>query len=260
MNKKLLLAIVLVFVGVYLGMSKIDVNIKESTSHSNTSRPSQKNEKGRKVIEKKSIALGNESNKTKNRNSIKFEKDFYKKNQYLKEISKDPEFVEVYKKAIDKFKSQQFAEDMAVWLAIGLIFDSSPEYGELFERSISQLNEQKDEVYTAITNSMDSLKAEDSFLRQQLINVVGVMSLDKEKKISFFGNESSRVVILDENGEFSPDSLNITNSIAFLKQSGTTNEEARKFLEKSLKANPDPAIQEELRVRYDSYFPGVTNL
>ena len=86
------------------------------------------------------------------------------------------------------------------------------------------------------------------------------MDIKKDKKISFFGSEASRKVVLDENGEFSPDSMNITNSIAFLKQSGSSIDEARKFFEQSISINTDPKIQEELKVRFNTYFPGAVNL
>ncbi len=191
---------------------------------------------------------------------IEFKKVKYIEDEYLKDISQDPDFENVFHGAMSKFGRFEFAEDLAIWLAIGVIFDSSPEYGAIFENSIKELNSQKDEVYTAIFQTMDSIGAEDSFLRQQLINVIGVMDLEKDKKISFFGNEASRVVVLDENGDFSPDSMNITNSIAFLKHSGSSLDEVRKVYEKSILANSDPKVQEELTLRFNTYFPGSVDI
>lgn len=218
------------------------------------------------VNKERGVASNKPVNKTSNQEvslkpkKIEFKKTKYKENEYLKYISKDPGFEDVFHKAMAKFGNFEFAEDLAVWLAIGVIFDSSPEYGVLFENSIAELNSQKDEVYSAVSQTMNSIGPEDSFLRQQLINVVGVMDLEKEKKVSFFGSEASREVVLDQNGDFSPDSMNITNSIAFLKHSGSSLDEVKKVYEKSILANPDPKIQKELMVRFNTYFPGSVDI
>lgn len=195
--------------------------------------------------------------KEKNTDKLEFNKPYYRENEYLSELSKNPDFRNIYNKSQAMFGEYKFGEDLSVWLAIGIIFDSSAEYGEIFEKSISKLNEQKSDVFLAVSNKVNSLNSSDSFLRQQLINVVGVMSIEKAKKISFFGSEISRKVYLDKNGDFSADSMNITNSIAFLRQTGATLSEARNFFKQSLAVNPDPIIQESLIVRFNTYFPGI---
>ena len=86
------------------------------------------------------------------------------------------------------------------------------------------------------------------------------MDITRDKKVSFFGSEASRKVVLDENGDFTPDSMNITNSIAFLKQSGTTVDEARRIFEQSISTNTSPEIREKLRARFNTYFPESANL
>lgn len=263
MNKKkffiafLVIAMGAGFGAIYNNGSKKDHSVQDSMTGLETDKLTNK---------ERVIASNQPVNKSPNQEvslkpkKIEFKKSKYKENEYLKHISKDPGFEDVFQKSMAKFEKFEFAEDLAVWLAIGVIFDSSPEYGVLFENSIAELNSQKDEVYSAVTQTMNSIGPEDSFLRQQLINVVGVMDLDKEKKVSFFGSEASREVVLDQNGDFSPDSMNITNSIAFLKHSGSSLDEVKKVYEKSILANPDPKIQQELAVRFNTYFPGSVDI
>lgn len=257
-KKKSLVVVAVILLGVYLGASRNKV--EEVVSSSTTQKSDIGNKSKVQTMKSKQSTDSNDKEKQIHENNISFSNSYYKENSYLKELLEDPNFVEIYKKSKSKFKNYEFSEDLAVWLSIGVVFDSSAEYGNLFEISISKLNEQKNEVFEAINQETKSIKPEDSFLRQQLINVVGVMDIEKDKKISFFGSEASRKVVLDENGDFTPDSMNITNSIAFLKQSGSSIDEAKRFFEQSLSANTDPRIQEELKIRFNTYFPGAVNL
>lgn len=257
-KKKIILIIAVLFLGIYLGTLQSENNTTGSVVI--TKKYDANTSSNEKIMENDNSNNAQSDNDQRRHQNITFKKPYYKKNEYLKELLNDPNFIEVYNKSKLRFKNYEFSEDLAVWLSIGVVFDSSSEYGELFETSISKLNDQKNEVFTAITKETKAIGPEDSFLRQQLINVVGVMDIKKDKKISFFGSEASRKVVLDENGEFSPDSMNITNSIAFLKQSGSSIDEARKFFEQSISINTDPKIQEELKVRFNTYFPGAVNL
>ena len=89
------------------------------------------------------------------------------------------------------------------------------------------------------------------------INLVNQLSLSGEDKVSFFGSESSRKVLLDKQGRFSPDSLNITTSMIFMKQNIKSESEALTYATESLKKNTDPAIRKKLISRFATYFPSL---
>ena len=109
-----------------------------------------------------------------------------------------------------------------------------------------------------IKNTLSGLSPEDSFIRGMAINLVNQLSLTSEDKVSFFGQESSRKVLLDEQGRFSPDSLNITTSMIFMKQNIKTQSEALAYATESLKKNTDPAVRKKLVTRFNAYFPDIS--
>ncbi|MBC8548904.1 MAG: hypothetical protein ISR65_12025 [Bacteriovoracaceae bacterium] len=187
--------------------------------------------------------------------SIQMQDKFYAQNPYWQKIKNDLGVSYLYSKSLKAFKGSPQAEDLAVWISMGMLFDSSQEYGELLNHSMDALNENKDEVYDFITESVDNLQPEDNFLRGQLLNMVNGLEVGSKRKVDFFGKEASRKVVLDERGRFSPDSLNITTSMALLKQSVQTEEQARRFIKRSLEKNQNQQIRQKLIVRFSSYFP-----
>lgn len=174
---------------------------------------------------------------------------------YLLKLRLNSDVDELYKKSSELFEGSSNKDDLATWISIGLVFDSSEEYGTLLNRSLEKINKNPSENFTLIEQVIKKLPPEESFLRGQLINLVNNMNLGSEEKKSFFGNEMVRNVILDSEGNFSPDSLNITTAMIMLKNNGVSKEEAESFITESLQVNNDPEIREKLLVRFNAYFP-----
>ncbi|WPU63660.1 hypothetical protein [Peredibacter starrii] len=173
---------------------------------------------------------------------------------YLMNLRLHSEVDELYKKTSVLFEESPNKDDLATWISIGLVFDGSEEYGILLNRSLEKINKNPSENFALIEQVIKKLPPEESFLRGQLINLVNNMDLESEDKKSFFGSEMVRNVVLDSEGNFSPDSLNITTAMIMLKNSGTSKAEAEEFISESLQVNNDPEIREKLLVRFNAYF------
>lgn len=187
-----------------------------------------------------------------------FSMEDYQNDEYLKELLDNKDFISLLNETKEFFKESKHNESIAVWTALGLIMDSSLEYGKNLEKSLQYINEDSEQVLVDINNALTKASDKHSFFRQQMINLVGSLDIEEEKKINFFTKESTRKVVLDETGNFSPDSMNITNSIAFLRNTTNSLEVARTAYLQSIENNEDPKVQEELKVRFESYFPGST--
>lgn len=170
--------------------------------------------------------------------------------EYFEILRSDPGVERLYVRSKELFKD----EDLAVWISIGLAFDSSVEYGELLNGSLDKINKDPKAYFAKIEQVSKNLPPEDSFIRGQLINLVNHMNLSKKDKVKYFGSEMSRSVTLDSEGRFSPDSLNITTAMIMLKNNGVTKEEAKEFINESLQVNSDPEIKEKLVSRFNAYF------
>jgi len=252
--------------GIYLGMQPSDEKKKRS----------EKEAQIKKVEDKKSVTETSQDPKKKDDEEgsspatsqtasfsgkhpeIQNKKDLYNNDEYWGKIKKDPQIIRLYNKTLGLFKKSAEDEDLAVWIASGLIFDQSAEYGALLGKALKEIDNNKEENLNKIKETLGGLSPEDSFIRGMAINLVNQLSLSSEDKVSFFGQESSRKVLLDEKGRFSPDSLNITTSMIFMKQNIKTQSDALAYATESLKKNTDPAIRKKLMTRFNTYFPDIS--
>ncbi len=246
-------AVIAISLGIFIGLRNNHSNEKHKEV-SNNQKLQQKQQVEQKQV-KTEPALSTEK---ENKDISIFTKEEYKKNEYLKELLDNKDFISLLSETKEFFKESEHRESIAVWTALGLIMDSSLDYGKILESSLQSINEDSDQVLSDINNALTKASDKNSFFRQQMINLVGSLEIEEEKKINFFTKESTRKVVLDESGNFSPDSMNITNSIAFLRNTTNSLEVARTAYIQSIENNEDPKVQEELKVRFESYFPGST--
>jgi hypothetical protein len=163
----------------------------------------------------------------------------------------------LYQATKDKFNSSRFKEPLAKWVASGLVFDDSSAYGSLLNDSINKLNEDPEVAYKDIATGLNHIGAEDHFMRAMLINLVDRLHVSKELKIDFFESQSVREVVLNEKGHFTPDSLNITTAIIFLKKNGADESRAKQVYESALSNNSSQQVRDKLKSRFESYFPTI---
>lgn len=183
------------------------------------------------------------------------EDSFYSRNEYLKPFMSDEVVAASFYRAKELFKDSPNAEHIAVWISLGSVLDSDPKYGELLEYSIGKINENGSFNISLFENAVKTMGPEDSFIRGQLINMVNHMNVQTDDKIRFFGGEISRPAMLDSEGRWSPDSLNITTALIMLKNNNAPKDDVIRFMKESLRANQDDVIKDKLLTRFATYYP-----
>lgn len=252
MNKqKLILFIsgVIVFIGIglYLGLPK-DQNIPENEEKK---LETSSNNKPESVREPASIKP-QETNQT----------DSSKKNKlsYKEELFNDPVVKSLKMRTKEIFKNYPFAEEISDWMAIGVVMDSSQKFGEIYLGTLRKLNENPDGVLMALQKEVKDLNEKDSFIRNMFLNLAHNLNVSEGQKRDFLGSEFVRKIKLDDKGNFTEDSMNITNSMALFRQHAKNDKEALEFAKEAMELNKNnPKVQKELLVRIKSYFPNIVD-
>ena len=72
--------------------------------------------------------------------------------------------------------------------------------------------------------------------------------------------EVARTIKLDEKGNLTEDSMNITISMEFLKKYAKSDKDALEFAKRAMDLNGgDPKTKQELMIRIKSYFPQIVD-
>lgn len=182
----------------------------------------------------------------------------YKNDIYLKNLLLDQSVQKSLATAQELFKDTPNGEDIAVWVCLGKVLDSSPGYGEILNYAFSKINENPAINFSHIEKVTKNLTVAEAFERGQLINLVNLMNLNKEEKIKFFGSELSRHASFDQDGKWSADALNLTTALIMLKNTNAKNEDVLPYMRESLKLNTNQVLKNKLMTRFASYFPGTT--
>jgi len=264
-NKKGLYAIVAIFImgmGFYLGYNGKDVSA-ETASISNDEVD--KTDINKVNDGKEGLVVG--QNKSRSPASVSplapiekntiHKRDYYNKNQYWKKLQDNQNLVELYNKALSLFKKSPEAEDIAVWIALGVIFDSSKDFGEVLNFSLAEINKNAQENFNLLKDVTKNLPPEESFFRSMVLNLANGISVSGDEKVSYFGSEIIRPAKLDKEGKFTPDSLNITTAMIFLKNHASSEEEVKKFAAQALQNNKDPLARKKVLTRLSTYFPSA---
>lgn len=181
----------------------------------------------------------------------------YKNDHYLKNLMLDQSVQRSLARTQELFKDTPNGEDIAVWVCLGKVLDSSPGYGEVLNYAFSKINENAAINFSHIEKVTKNLSGAEAFERGQLINLVNLMNLNKEEKIKFFGSELSRHASFDQDGEWSADALNLTTALIMLKNTNAKNEDVLPYMRESLRLNTNHVLKNKLLTRFVSYFPGT---
>jgi prophage DNA circulation protein len=158
------------------------------------------------------------------------------------------------------FKNYPFAEEISDWMAIGVVMDSSPNFGKIYLGTLRKLNENPKEVLNSLEKEIKNLSEKDSFIRNMFLNLANNLKVTGQEKINFYGPEIARTIKLDDKGNLTEDSMNITNSMEFLKKYAKSDKDALKFAKRALELNgSDPKTKQELMIRIKSYFPQIVD-
>ena len=183
----------------------------------------------------------------------------YKGDEYLKNLLADDSVMQSLAKTQELFKDTPNGEDIAVWVSLGKVLDSSPGYGEVLNYALTKISENAAINFSHIEKVTKNLSPAEDFERGQLINLVNMMNINKEEKIKFFGNELSRHASFDQDGKWSADSLNLTTALIMLKNSNAKKEDVLPYMRESLRLNTNQALKIKLLARFSSYFPGTAD-
>lgn len=175
---------------------------------------------------------------------------------YMKTLLNEGAAQEVYTRSKKIFKYLPQGEALAKWIALGLRMDSSKEFGAEFQASLATINQNPEEVLEAINGAYAKLGNDDAFIQSMLVNVVHQLNVPKEEKVNFYTERMGDKFTLDSSGEPTASALNITNSMAFLKQYSSDSQNVKSKIETSLSEHRnDKRSQKELAERFAAYFP-----
>ncbi|WP_295903273.1 hypothetical protein [uncultured Bdellovibrio sp.] len=252
--KKAMIVLVLVLGMAYLAFSKMNSSVdlasnEEETSYAPRTFANSSPAKNLPPADAANVA------KVEEFHEMTVTDSYYTHNAYLKPFMSDEGVAKSFYKAKEFFKESPNAEHIAVWIAMGNILDSNPEYGELLEYSIGKINENSRVNLSVFENATKTLTPDDSFIRSQLLNIVNQMNVTSEDKVRFFGKEISRPAALDAEGRWSPDSLNITTALVLLKNNNAAKADVVEYMKESLRVNQSQKIKGKLLTRFATYFP-----
>lgn len=183
---------------------------------------------------------------------------YYANSAYFNNLKYDVSFADSFRQAQSVFKDSPNSDDIALWIALGAVMDSSQEYGELLSYSLGKINENAARNLSAFETVSKDLSPSDSFIRGQLINLVNQMNINSEDKIRYFGHEISRQASLDSEGKLSEDSLNVTTALIMLKNNDAKSDDVIEYMRESLRTNQNPIVRQKLMVRFKTYFPNAS--
>jgi hypothetical protein len=179
---------------------------------------------------------------------------------YKENLFNDPVVKSLKIRTKEIFKNYPFAEEISDWMAIGVVMDSSQNYGKIYLGTLRKLNKKPKEVLTALEKEIKNLNEKDSFIRNMFLNLANNLKVSGPEKISFFGPEVARTIKLDEKGNLTEDSMNITISMEFLKKYAKSDKDALEFAKRAMDLNgSDPKTKQELMIRIKSYFPQIVD-
>ncbi len=178
---------------------------------------------------------------------------------YKDELFSDPIVKSLKKRSLEIFGKYSFGGEISDYIAIGVVMDSSDNYGNIYLGTLKKLNQSPEDVLEALEKEIKGLEEKDSFIRNMVLNLANNLKVSDKEKRNFFGTEITRKVKLDDKGNFTEDSMNITNSMVLFKQYSKSDKDALEFARKTMELNRDnPKIQKELLIRFKSYFPNLT--
>lgn len=248
--------------GYYLG-SKQDLPDNENSAviapQEETIVEEERRERKPAMVEKKTEAQPVQEQPRPQQQVALLESKLLKENKYINDLLKQDESAAyIFDRTRKIFQGKQKAEEIAAYVALGTQFDSSSEFGEIYHSVLEELNTDPAQTVKTFTQTLQEIQPEDSFVRAQVLNAANALKLETEVRNEFFANEATREVILNEENEFSPDSLNITTSLIFLSHGQPSPEQVLTAYEKSMSKNQDENIQAQLRVRFEAYFPNIS--
>ena len=180
----------------------------------------------------------------------------FPKDGYFAKLQDNSTSHEDFLRAQKLFEKSASRETLAKWFALARIMDGSGEFGVEYNKLIDELNDHGEQVVDDLKSAVGQLsRDEDGHLRAMFSNLVFALKVSPDEKVSYLGTELVRPLKLDDTGQLSDNSAQITISLALMKNITQDGQKILEYAKQSLAANPDAKIKEEIRQRVLTYFP-----
>ncbi len=148
-------------------------------------------------------------------------------------------------------------EGAARWMTLGVLFVSTPNYGDALHQAQKEFNSNPEDVLSTIEKQLPEIR-QDPFIFQMAMNLVYQLNLDSEKKGQLFGSEMEyQLAHLEPNPS---DTFWVSvNSLTLAQQAGVKSSDLEPYLQRGLKnSKGSPQLLEEFKVSIRSFFPSLS--
>ncbi len=161
----------------------------------------------------------------------------------------------LYSNSLKYFGNSASGDGAARWVTLGLIVDSSKEYGQVLQQAQAQANQNPSQVFNQINGSLPELR-KDPFAYQMTMNLIHNLDLQGSEKAQFYGGEF-QAQSEQMSGSKPSDAFWISAMGLYLaQQSRVPASELKPFLDQALNSPRLPAnIKSEMASTIGFYFP-----
>jgi hypothetical protein len=178
--------------------------------------------------------------------------------RYFEELVKVPQTAKLYQRSKGFFGSSSEGDGAARWVTLGVVFESSPRYGNALEIAMQDANRNAESVLSEIDKSIGSIRR-DPFIYQMTMNLVYKLDAAPEKQAEFYGRELEQQLQLLSSGKPTDSFWVSTLGLMFAQQAGVKGEALFPYLKRGLeKSKGSPQVLAEFKQSAMFYFPGMS--
>lgn len=178
--------------------------------------------------------------------------------KFFDEFTKSEATRRLYENSLKIFGKSSHGEAAARWVALGVSFDSSQEYGISLQSSLAKANQNPEGVLERIKESIHTVR-KDPFIYQMTMNLVFQLDLNREDQGEFYAKELEDQITALTNENPSDQFWISTLGLALAKQSGAQVKDMEPFLRRAMKiTKANPQILLDFKKSAEYYFPGLS--
>lgn len=177
---------------------------------------------------------------------------------YFNEIVSDPNTNKLFAKTVGILGESQESVGAAMWMTMGVRFESSKEYGRTLNSALDQANKGADTVYQKVMDKIDEIR-KDPFVYQMTMNLIAKLAVEKAKRTEFFGRELE-TQLGELTHERPRDQFWVANlGLHLAKENGVEAKDLAPFISRGLKkTRAQQQIFEDFVSNAKFYFPELT--
>lgn len=177
---------------------------------------------------------------------------FFNKNVISGEPTK-----KLYEKTLSIFGESTYGQGASRWITLGIMFDSSPEYGSSLKIAQHDANTNPQEIWNSIQKSLTIIR-NDPFIYEMTVNLMHVLDLPSDQKAKFYGEEFQHQ-FSNVSGEPSTSFWVSTIGFVFAQQEGISGDLLKPYFKKAFKeTKASEKVKLEMQTAIEFYFPDVS--